>query len=143
MTHTAHDQLDAKSLTILQAVDDGHDDTLKIRKAITLDNRQINHYLVEKLASLEDQGLVKTHRPDGPERRQVNGHTQYLPYAPKRVELTENGHTLLRETDNTETHTDLSKQELVQRVRTLEEQVDELETRFDVFRRQVKDEFSN
>lgn len=126
-------------LAILQAVHEGHDDTMKIREATTLDNRSINHHLVEKEGNLEERGLVDIHRPDGPERREVNGHTQYLPYAPKRIVLSEKGQAVLREAEQVENYLDMTRKELVQRVRELEKDIENLETRFDVFRRQVRE----
>lgn len=140
MTYTTpHDQLNEKELAILHAVKDGNDDTLKIRKATTLDNRQINHHLVEKNDNLEELGLVNISRPDGPERREENGHVQYLPYAPKRVALTGEGRTVLREAGDVENYADMTKKEMVRRMRELEERVEDVETRFDVFRRQVRE----
>lgn len=135
--NTLLEQLNEVDLAILQAVQDGHDDTMKIREATTLENRSINHHLVEKKDSLEELGLVDIYRSDDPERRTVDGRIHYLPYAPKRITLTERGQVVLQETEDIEKYEGMSKEELIQLVREHEDRITELETRFDVFRRQV------
>lgn len=138
-TQTLLDWLNETDLTILQAIRDGNDDTFKIREATTLTNREINYSLDEK--SLEERGLVQLHRVQGQERREVNGHTTTLPHAPKRVTLTEKGREVLQDVEEVEKYRDMSRMELIRMVREHEERIKDLETRFDVFRRQVKEEF--
>lgn len=134
-----YDQLGEKDIAILQAVRDGHDDTIKIREATTLDNRTINHQLVEKKNNLEELGVVKIDRPNGPERREVDGRIQYLPHAPKRVALTQEGKDVLKEAEGLKKYKRLTKAELIRKVRKNEERIDKLETRLDVIVRQARE----
>lgn len=79
-----------KEAMILQAIDDGATDTVEIKEASMLTNRQINWRLVEKEDSLVDRGLVDTEQPDGWERRK-HADREREHWAAKRVSLTDHG----------------------------------------------------
>lgn len=128
------DRLNAKDLTVLQAVRDGCEDVFEITRATTLSNREVNYSLDEK--SLADMGLVELSRPDGRVVREVDGEMRSF-QAPKRVALTGKGVDVLDTVDDVERYRGMEWGELVERVRDLENRMDRLENGFATFRRQV------
>jgi len=62
--------------------------------------------------------------------------------APKQAELTENGEQYLEdlEREDLDQHENLSHRELVEKVYTLENQVEDLEQKFEVFQNQILEE---
>lgn len=128
-------QLRDKDWTVLTAIDDGHDDTQKIKEATILENHEIR-YSLKKLASL---GLIELDQPDGTVERVINGQKRVFQH-PKQACLTDKGKDdLARENvEELDEYHDLSRAELVMKVHRLESELKELESKFEVFRSQVQ-----
>lgn len=120
---------------MLARIKQGDDDIQLITSATTLSNSEVN-YCFRKL---EDQGLIAVEKQEGMVERVVDG-TRQVFEAPKQASLTEKGERYL-EDSNTAGGTDfsrLTRDELIEHVRELEQDLEELEQRFDLFSRQVK-----
>jgi predicted transcriptional regulator len=131
---TDHELRDKEHL-ILQQVDSGNDDVQKITENTTLENHHVT-YAFEKL---EELGLVEVSKPEGRVERVIDGQKRVFQH-PKQAELTEKGEQYLEhsEREDLDEYEDLSHRELVERIRSLENQVEELERKFEVFRDQVQ-----
>jgi len=80
------DQLRDKDCTVLTAIDDGHDDTQKIKAATILENHEIRY----SLTKLADLGLIEVQQPEGNVERIINGQKRVFQH-PKQAELTKKG----------------------------------------------------
>lgn len=131
---TDHELRDKEHL-ILQQVDSGNDDVQKITQETTLENHHVT-YAFEKL---EELGLVEVSKPEGTVERVIDGQKRVFQH-PKQAELTEQGEQYLEHSEqkDLDEYEDLSHGELVERVHSLENQVEELERKFEVFRDQVQ-----
>lgn len=133
MTSSQFNQLSEKDRTVLACLQDGAETTTDIRTETTLSNRQVN-YCLDKL---ETQGLIETWTPDGRVTQVIDGQKRNHK-APRHAELTDKGedcpHAMTAEESP---YQDLSHDELVERVRDLERQVDDLEQALETFRQQV------
>lgn len=133
MTDHRIDQLREKDHTVLHCIQEGHDDTRKIREQTTLSNRDVNY----SLDKLEDIGLIETDTPDGRVTKVVDGQKRNFK-APRQARLTDTGSQYLTTIDREQTqYQEMSHEDLVERVRGLEQQVADLENAFDAFRQQV------
>lgn len=132
------DRLDTKELTILKAVADGADDLRKIRQETTLTNSAVNYRLNEK-TTLEDEGLVTVERVGGRVRRDVNGQ-QIEMDAPKIVTITELGRMVAHEARNLMQYRYMSREELVEEVRTLRKELEEMKTQISILQRELREQ---
>jgi DNA-binding MarR family transcriptional regulator len=134
---TDHELRDKEHL-ILQQVDSGNDDIQKITENTTLENHHVT-YAFEKL---EDLGLVEVSKPEGTVERVIDGQKRVFQH-PKQAELTEKGEQYLEhsEREDLDEYENLSHGELVEKTYKLENQVEELENKFEIFRQQVMDRF--
>ena len=124
-----------KDIAVLQAIQAGASDTREIHEDTSLSIREINYSISEY--SLEEQGFVDVHRPDGREWREINGQNQHV-WKPKQVTLTDRGIRALAEFDAENTrYDDMSRDELIQNVQELEDRLDRLENAFKNFRTKV------
>jgi len=134
------DGLREKDLTVLNLLSDGEDDVQKLTSATTLTNSEVN-YCFQKLNDIK---LVTVSKPDGTVTRVVDG-TKQVFEAPKQAQLTELGETVLKRIEDEETgqrYEDLTRKELVRKVQRLEEEMEEMNRKFDLFRKQVQDRLS-
>jgi len=126
-----------KDLTVLNLLSDGEDDVQRVTSSTTLTNSEVN-YCFRKL---EDMELITVSKPDGTVTRVVDG-TKQVFEAPKKADLTEFGETVVATKIDGETgerFEDLSRKELVRKVQRLEEEIEGIERRFELFRKQVQD----
>lgn len=123
-----------KDAAVLDCIENGENDIQLITSATILSNSEVN-YSFRKLESLE---LIEVQKPDGTVDRVVNG-TRQVFEAPKKATLTELGEDYcIQEESCVDQHRSLSKDELSDKVRELETQVDDLETRLKMFQSQVQ-----
>jgi predicted transcriptional regulator len=118
-----------------QKISEGLDDTQKITAKTTLENHHVS-YSFEKL---EDLGFIIIEKPDKMVERVIDGQKRVFQH-PKHAELTEKGHRYLENLEHRDPdgYNNLSKKELVEKTRTLEARLKELESKFEVFRKQVR-----
>ncbi len=122
-----------REVEVLNLVKNGYDDFQRIREQMTLSWRQLD-YSIEKL---EEADLVETRNPDGYTVREVEGQRRKFK-EPRRVALTELGLTYLDRVEVKEQYRDLDRDELIEKIHSLEQRIEELESRFDTFRTQVQ-----
>lgn len=133
MTDEISDQVREKDHAVLACVRNGNNNTRQVREATTLSNRDVN-YALDKL---EDLGLIRTETPEGRVTEIVDGQERNFK-APREAALTDLGQDYLAWTDREQTtHQAMTHDELVERVQELERRADELETAFEMFRRQM------
>jgi hypothetical protein len=125
-------ELRDKDRTVLYQIHEGNTDIQQITEATTLSNRETN-YCFNKL---DDHGLIEVEKPDGMIERTIDGQKRVFEH-PKQAQLTNKGQEHLSE-NPPQNYEDLSHKELVQKVRTLEKDVEELKTSLDTFREQVQ-----
>ena len=121
-----------KDQTVLQQIHSGANDTQQITEATTLSNREVNYCLTK----LEDQGLIQVHKPEGMIERTIDGQKRVFEH-PKQAQLTNKGQEHLSE-NPPQNYEDLSHKELVQKVRTLEQEIEQLKKSLKTFREQVQ-----
>lgn len=128
-----------KDRLVLQEVSSGNDDVQRITAATTLENYHVT-YAFEKLEGL---GLMEVSKPEGTVERVIDGQKRVFQH-PKQAEITEKGEQYLEHTDreDLEEYENLTQGELVEKVHWLENQVDRLERKFEVFRNQVLDKLN-
>jgi len=124
-----------KEHLLLQQIQSGNDDVQKITSETTLENHHVT-YAFEKL---EELGLLEISKPEGTVERIINGQKRVFQH-PKEAELTEQGKQFLENTDreDLDEYENLSHRELVEKTHELENRVEELERKFEVFRDQVQ-----
>ena len=124
-----------KDHTILQHIQNGHNDTQKITSNTTLQNHHIN-YSLQKLADLD---LITLQKPDTMVERVINGQKRVFQH-PKQAQLTEKAKQYLEQTEqeDLDKYEDLTHKELVQEVYDLKERVQTLENGLATFQRQVQ-----
>jgi predicted transcriptional regulator len=130
------DRLRDKDQVVLQAISNSHDDIQKITETTTLENHEAN-YCFTKLANLD---LIHVEKPDGYTTRRINGQKRVF-QTPKQAEITQKGIEILEQEprQDLDEYENLTHRELVENVHQLEEQIEELERKLEVFRNQVKD----
>lgn len=122
---------------ILQLVRSGRDDFHRLREQLALSWRQVDY----SLDKLEDAGLVDIRHQDGFTTREVNGQRRKFK-APRKIDLTDDGRQYVKRHEAEQEYADLSREELVAKIHRLEQRVDELETGFQSFKKQVKRQLS-
>lgn len=135
MTGEEFEKIRDKDHVVLQHIEEGREDVQKITAETTLENHHVS-YCFEKL---EELGLITVEKPDTMVERIVDGQKRVFQH-PKKAKLTEKGREYLRgpHSEDVTEYEDLSHEELVDRVRTVEKEVKELEEAFQVFKRQVQ-----
>jgi predicted transcriptional regulator len=128
-------ELRDKEQIILQQVDSGNDDVQKITSETTLEN----HHVTYAFQKLEELDLLEVSKPEGTVERIINGQKRVFQH-PKQAELTDKGKQYLENTDreDLDQYENLSHSELVEKIHRLENRVEELEKKFEVFRDQVQ-----
>ena len=123
-----------KDHTVLQHIQNGHNDTQKITASTTLQNHHVN-YSLQKLADLD---LITLQKPDTMVERIINGQKRVFQH-PKQAQLTEKAKQYLEQTEqeDQDQYENLTHEELVHRLRDLENQVDQIEQSMEAFRRQI------
>lgn len=124
-----------KDRVVLEHIEEGRNDVQKITEQTTLENHHVS-YSFEKL---EDLGFVAVQKPDKMVERVVNGQKRVFQH-PKKAELTGKALEYLEkaESENITEYEDLSHGELVQRVRNLEQELDEVKEAFRLFKKQIQ-----
>jgi len=139
MTGHQFQEIRDKDHLIIQQISSGNDDVQKITSATTLENHHVT-YAFEKL---EQHGLLNVTKPNGTVERIIDGQKRVFQH-PKQAHLTQKGEQYLQHTDKEELneYENLTHRELVQKVHRLENQVEKLEQKFEVFRNQVLDKIN-
>lgn len=134
------EEIREKDRAVLECIEEGDDDVQYITNGTTLSNSEVNYCFKR----LEDKGLIEVEKVDGMVERVVDG-TRQVFEAPKQAELTDLGREFLDVSADTgsERYRDLSYEELVMYVRDLESDLQDLEQRFNLFRRQVQNRLSD
>jgi predicted transcriptional regulator len=128
-------ELRHKEQIILQQIQNGNNDVQKITSATTLEN----HHVTYAFQKLEQLNLLQISKPEGTVERVIEGQKRVFQH-PKQAELTDKGEQYLEqeETQELEEYENLSHRELIEKTHTLENRVEELEKKFEVFRDQVQ-----
>lgn len=133
------DKLRDKDQIVLQAVQEGNDDIQKITETTILENHEVNYCF----SKLEDLNLIHVEKPDGYTTRTINGQKRVF-QTPKQAQLTDKGKQYLEHSqkEDLEQYENLSRKQMVERTRELENRVEALEKKFQTFREQIQREFS-
>ena len=120
---------------ILQQIQSGNDDVQKITSETTLEN----HHVTYAFQKLEELDLLTVSKPEGTVERMIEGQKRVFQH-PKQAELTDKGEQCLQQAETKELreYENLSNRELVEKTHKLENRVEELEKKFEVFRDQVQ-----
>jgi len=138
MTDDTSEKIRDKDAAVLNVISNGHDDIQEITSSTTLSNSEVN-YSFQKLEDLE---LITVEKPDGMVERVING-TRQVFEAPKKAELTEQGQELLNTNqESIEAFDDMSHDEVVEKIRELENEIESLKQSFSVFKKQVQKELN-
>ena len=122
-----------KDREVLHQIAAGNNDVQKITEATNLENHEVNYCFTK----LEDLDLIQVDKPDGMIERVINGQKRVF-QAPKQAQLTGDGTSLLEQTESrVSVEHDYSRVDLADRICELENQVQELEDRFEMFRKQM------
>ena len=134
MTNPEEDLRD-KDEIVLQAIQNGEDDIQKITETTILENHEANYCF----SKLEELNLIDIEKNTGYTTRTINGQKRVF-QTPKQAQLTEKGKQYLEnsEQQNLGEYENLSREELVERTHELENRIEELEKKFEVFRGQVQ-----
>jgi len=129
-------ELRDKERLVLTQVEQGNDDVQKITEATALENHHVS-YAFQKL---EQHSLIQVSKPDEMVERVINGQKRVFQH-PKQAELTEKGRECLEnsETEDLGHYENISRKELIEKVHRLDNQIEELEKKFEVFRNQVQE----
>lgn len=136
MTEEEIEEIRDKDHVVLKHVEEGLNDVQKITAETTLKN----HHVTYSFEKLEEKGLLTVSKPEGMVERVINGQKRVFQH-PKQAEITEKGEQYLKHTgrEDLDEYENLSHRELVERTHSLENQVEELERKFEVFRDQVRE----
>ena len=136
------DGLREKDLTVLHLLSEGEDDVQRVTSSTTLTNSEVN-YCFQKL---EDMDLITVSKPEGTVSRVVDG-TKQVFEAPKQASLTDLGKKVVESKIDEENlgqrYEDLSRKEQVRKLQQLEEEMEVLKKRFELFRKQVQDRLNS
>lgn len=124
MSEEIFQRVSERDHTVLCMVRDGHDDTHKITQETDLDSDSIRpaFYKLERL------GLLTIEKPGGMTERVTDGQRRVFK-TPLQAALTDKGREFFEWTDRDENkYEDVSQAELVQRVHTLESEVQTVKT---------------
>ena len=134
-------QVRDKDHAALTCIRNGDTDVQQIKAATTLSKNEVNY----SFTKLEDLGLIDVTRPTGRVERVIEGQKRIFD-APKTAHLTDKGSAYFdwtTRTQDTNQYQDLTRDELIHRITELEQRVDELETAFTTFQRQVQNHISS
>ena len=128
-----------KDEAVLHCIENGDDDIQLITSSTTLTNSEVN-YCFRKLEKI---GLIQVQKQDGMVERVVDG-TKQVFEAPKTAELTPLGDDYLEKysSGSSKSFDTEGREELAERVADLENDVQELKSAFEVFKRQVNEKLS-
>ena len=128
-----------KDEAVLHCIENGDDDIQLITSSTTLTNSEVN-YCFRKLEKI---GLIQVRKQDGMVERVVDG-TKQVFEAPKTAELTPLGDDYLENysSGSSKSFDTEGREELAERVADLENDVQELKSAFEVFKRQVNEKLS-
>ena len=134
MTNPEEDLRD-KDKVVLQAVQEGNDDIQKITEKTILENHEANYCF----SKLEDLDLINVEKNTGYTTRTINGQKRVF-QTPKQAQLTEKGEQYIQQSEkqDLDQYENLSRKELVEKTYELENRIEELENKFEVFRGQVQ-----
>ena len=126
-----------KDYAVLNCIRDGQNDVQLITEATMLNNSEVN-YCFRKLSGM---GLIEVQEQEGMVERVIDGTTQVF-QAPKQATLTENAQTYLERSieDRGDRYRTLDHEQLVERVHELEAEVEALNQRMEIFRKQVSEQ---
>jgi hypothetical protein len=126
-----------KDHAVLNCIRDGQNDVQLITEATMLNNSEVN-YCFRKLSGM---GLIEVQEQEGMVERVIDGTTQVF-QAPKQATLTENAQTYLERSteDRGDRYKMLDHEQLVERVHELEAEVEALNQRMEIFRKQVSEQ---
>ena len=134
MTNPEEDLRD-KDEIVLHAIQNGEDDIQKITETTILENHEANYCFTK----LEELNLIDIEKNTGYTTRNINGQKRVF-QTPKQANLTNRAEKYLENTDreDPDEYENLSRKELVERTHELENRIEELEKKFEVFRGQVQ-----
>ena len=126
-----------KDHAVLNCIRDGQNDVQLITEATMLNNSEVN-YCFRKLSGM---GLIEVQEQEGMVERVIDGTTQVF-QAPKQATLTENAQAYLERSteDCGDRYRALDHEQLVERVHELEAEVEALNQRMEIFRKQVSEQ---
>ena len=140
--HEVVDRLADDDELVLQCIEEDLDDVNLITQATFLNRDKVDHRFKKLAGELEyfEFELIEIERQEGMVDREVNGTRQVFP-APKTADLTDLGRRVLAELEENriEEYRSLSRDELAEKVVSLEDDLDELTRDFESFRGQVQD----
>lgn len=130
------EQLREKDRAVLRNISEGRDDVQKITSKTTLEN----HHVTYSFEKLEDLDLLEVEKPDGNVERVIDGQKRVFQH-PKQAHLTEKGKGVVDDLgeDAGSRYSDLTHSEVVEKLGELENRVDDLESKMNVFKKQVQD----
>lgn len=134
MTNDQYSTIGDRETTILELVDNGYSDFQRLREQVALTWRQVDY----SLKKLEDAGLVTTEQQDGYITREVDGQRRKFK-APRTISLTDDGTNYLEHHTSKQAYRDMEREELIEKLYSLEQRVETLETGLESFRKQVMD----
>lgn len=133
MTDEVFERVREKDHAVLQCLSEGQNTTRSIREETTLSNRDVNHCFDK----LEGLGLIETQTPDGRVTEVIDGQKRNFK-APRQAWLTERGVAYFEWAPREQTrYREMTHEELVERIRELEREVEALHNAFEAFRQQI------
>lgn len=127
------EQLRPVDLDILQAVADGATTTREIGEVTGIESTTRRNYALEE--KLEPRGLVDIFRSEG----RIDATEDQPPmWKPKEVVVTGEGMAVLDAADHENEFADLSRYEVISLLQENQQRIEELEERFEAFRKQVR-----
>jgi predicted transcriptional regulator len=127
------DRLRDKDRVVLQAISNDQDDIQKITAATTLENHEVNYCFTK----LKDLNLIQIEKPSGYTTRVINGQKRTFK-TPKKAQITEKGGQALLKPSNSKEFKRLSDREISQKINSLENRMDSLESQFRTLKTQIQ-----
>lgn len=120
---------------VLQHVQEGRNDVHQVTQSTHHDTKKIG-YSFDKL---HKHGLLNVERPDGMVEKIVNNQKRKFK-APKTAQLTDLGQRYLDQAEpvDLERYEDMTRPEIIQKLIKLEDQIDELEEKLEIYRKQLQ-----
>lgn len=129
-----------KDRAVLSHILEGRNDTHEITQATTLADYEVRY----SFGKLEDHGLIRIEKPDGMVERTVDGQKRVFK-APHQAHLTDKAKEYLEQTrikEDAERFEDMSREELVEKIRDHEDRIDRLETAVEMLKASFQQQFS-